>query len=197
MVGTHALYRAKWGKKSHAVESSTWPLNSHNCSENYPKTKTKTKCHHMTHSTVTSTPHYVLMTHIGTCWPMTHIGTCSTAPQHHSISTELIHFTITTPTQTSCTAPPLHHHKTHSLHNHYTITKLMHCTTTTPSHNSCTAPPQHHHITHALHRTTPTQNSCIAPPLHHHITHALHHHYTIAQFIQHFTNVPTHPWKGH
>ena len=28
-------------KKSHAVESSTWPLNSHNCSENYPKSKTK------------------------------------------------------------------------------------------------------------------------------------------------------------
>ena len=27
-------------KKSQAVESSTWPLNSHNCSENNPKTKT-------------------------------------------------------------------------------------------------------------------------------------------------------------
>ena len=27
-------------KKSRAVESSTWPLNSHNCSENYTKTKT-------------------------------------------------------------------------------------------------------------------------------------------------------------
>ena len=27
-------------KKSHAVESSTWPLNSHNCSENDPKAKT-------------------------------------------------------------------------------------------------------------------------------------------------------------
>ena len=28
-------------KKSPRVESSTWPLNSHNCSENYNKTKTK------------------------------------------------------------------------------------------------------------------------------------------------------------
>ena len=28
-------------KKSPAVESSTWPLNSHNCSENYTKTKQK------------------------------------------------------------------------------------------------------------------------------------------------------------
>ena len=36
------LCTVKWGKKSHAVESSTWPLNSHNCSENYPKNK-KTK----------------------------------------------------------------------------------------------------------------------------------------------------------
>ena len=26
-------------KESHAVESSTWLLNNHNCSENYPKTK--------------------------------------------------------------------------------------------------------------------------------------------------------------
>ena len=30
-------------KKSHAVESSTWPLNSHNCLENYPKTPKKKK----------------------------------------------------------------------------------------------------------------------------------------------------------
>ena len=30
-------------KKSPAVESSTWPLNSHNCSVNDTKTKTKTK----------------------------------------------------------------------------------------------------------------------------------------------------------
>ena len=28
------------GKKSHSVESSTWPLNSHNCSGNYPKNNT-------------------------------------------------------------------------------------------------------------------------------------------------------------
>ena len=31
----------KWGKESHAVESSTRPLNSHNCSENYPKKQNK------------------------------------------------------------------------------------------------------------------------------------------------------------
>ena len=38
------LCTGKWVKKySPAVESSTWPLNSHNCSENYPKTNTKTK----------------------------------------------------------------------------------------------------------------------------------------------------------
>ena len=37
------LYTGKWGKKSHAVESSTWPLNSHNCSENYTHTHTKKK----------------------------------------------------------------------------------------------------------------------------------------------------------
>ena len=30
-------------KKSPAVESSTWPLNSHNCSEKYTKAKNKTK----------------------------------------------------------------------------------------------------------------------------------------------------------
>ena len=28
-------------KKFHAVESFSWPLNSHNCSENYPKTNKK------------------------------------------------------------------------------------------------------------------------------------------------------------
>ena len=32
----------KWAKKVPSVESSTWPLNSHNCSENYPETKPKT-----------------------------------------------------------------------------------------------------------------------------------------------------------
>ena len=31
------------GKKSHAVESSAWPLNSHNYSENYPKQKQNNK----------------------------------------------------------------------------------------------------------------------------------------------------------
>ena len=35
----------KWvKKKSPAVESSAWPLNSHNCSVNYTKTKTKQTC---------------------------------------------------------------------------------------------------------------------------------------------------------
>ena len=37
MVGTQ-VYR-QVDKKSPAVESSTWPLNSHNCSENYPEKK--------------------------------------------------------------------------------------------------------------------------------------------------------------
>ena len=37
------LCTVKWGKKSHAVESLTWPLNSYNCSENYPKNKIKNK----------------------------------------------------------------------------------------------------------------------------------------------------------
>ena len=45
------LCTVKWGKKkSHAVESSTWPLNSHNCSENYPKTKTNKLCNSSTAS---------------------------------------------------------------------------------------------------------------------------------------------------
>ena len=36
------LWIVKWvKKKSPVVESSTWPLNSNNCSENYTKTKTK------------------------------------------------------------------------------------------------------------------------------------------------------------
>ena len=36
------LCTGKWVKKmSPAVESSTWPLNSHNWSENHPKTKQK------------------------------------------------------------------------------------------------------------------------------------------------------------
>ena len=39
MVGTHALYRSVGRKKSHTVESLTRPLNSHNYSENYLKTK--------------------------------------------------------------------------------------------------------------------------------------------------------------
>ena len=34
------LCTVNWVKKSHTVESYTWPLNSHNCSENYTKTKT-------------------------------------------------------------------------------------------------------------------------------------------------------------
>ena len=43
MVGTHALYRSVGKKKYPVVESSTWPLNSHNCSENYIKTTTTKK----------------------------------------------------------------------------------------------------------------------------------------------------------
>ena len=35
------LYTVKWSEKSLKVESSTWRLNSHNCPENYTKTKKK------------------------------------------------------------------------------------------------------------------------------------------------------------
>ena len=35
------LCTVKWVKKSPTVESSTWPLNSHNCSENHTKSKKK------------------------------------------------------------------------------------------------------------------------------------------------------------
>ena len=41
MVETHALYRSVCEKISKSAESSTLPLNSHNCSETYTKTETQ------------------------------------------------------------------------------------------------------------------------------------------------------------
>ena len=43
MVETHALYREVGEKKYPRVESSTWRLNSHNCSENYTKSQSQSQ----------------------------------------------------------------------------------------------------------------------------------------------------------